>query len=99
MLGNTEPALRHGWHVVAASDEVGRDPVQVWLLGAPWALVRLPTPDGATRLVAGVNLAREKAYRALLARGLRVDFVGVAMQSGNEPAFNRPDVLALDDWR
>ena len=54
---------------------------------------------GATRLVAGVNLAREKAYRALLARGLRVDFVGVAMQSGNEPAFNRPDVLALDDWR
>ena len=30
---------------------------------------------------------------------LRVDFVGVAMQSGNEPAFNRPEVLALDDWR
>jgi GNAT superfamily N-acetyltransferase len=54
---------------------------------------------GATRLVAGVNLAREDAYRALLARGLRVDFVGVAMQSGNEPAFNRPGVLALDDWR
>jgi GNAT superfamily N-acetyltransferase len=54
---------------------------------------------GATRLVAGVNLAREEAYRALLARGLRVDFVGVAMQSGNEPAFNRPGVLALDDWR
>jgi len=54
---------------------------------------------GATRLVAGVNLAREQAYRALLARGMRVDFVGVAMQSGNEPAFNRPDVLALDDWR
>ena len=54
---------------------------------------------GATRLVAGVNLAREKAYRALLERGLRVDFVGVAMQSGNEPAFNRREVLALDDWR
>jgi GNAT superfamily N-acetyltransferase len=54
---------------------------------------------GATRLVAGVNLAREEAYRALLARGLRVDFVGVAMQSGNQPAFNRPGVLALDDWR
>jgi GNAT superfamily N-acetyltransferase len=54
---------------------------------------------GATRLVAGVNLAREHAYRALLERGFRADFVGVAMQSGNEPAFNRPDVLALDDWR
>jgi GNAT superfamily N-acetyltransferase len=55
--------------------------------------------SGAARLVAGVNLAREQAYRALLARGFRAEFVGVAMQSGNEPAFNRPDVLALDDWR
>ncbi len=52
MLGNTDPALQRGWHVVAASDEIGRDPVQVWLLGEPWALVRLPTADGATRLVA-----------------------------------------------
>ena len=49
MLANTDPALRRGWHVVAASDEIGRDPVQVWLLGEPWALVRLPTADGATR--------------------------------------------------
>ncbi len=55
--------------------------------------------SGATRLVAGVNLAREEAYRALLERGFRADFVGVAMQSGNEPGFNRPDVFALDDWR
>jgi hypothetical protein len=59
----------------------------------------LGATSGATRLVAGVNLAREPAYRALLERGFRVDFVGVAMQSGNEPAFNRPEVLALDDWR
>jgi GNAT superfamily N-acetyltransferase len=58
----------------------------------------LAIASGATRLVAGVNLAREQAYRALLERGFRADFVGVAMQSGNEPAFNRPDVLALDDW-
>ncbi len=55
--------------------------------------------SGATGLVAGVNLAREEAYRALLDRGFRADFVGVAMQSGNQPGFNRPDVLALDDWR
>ena len=54
---------------------------------------------GATRLVAGVNLAREQAYRALLGRGFRSALVGVAMQSGNEAAFNRPEVLALDDWR
>ena len=51
-LTNTDRALRYGWHVVATSDEVGRDPVQVWLLGEPWVLVRLPTPDGATRLAA-----------------------------------------------
>ena len=39
---------------VAASDEIGRDPVQVWLLGEPWVLVRLPDGRGrrATRLVA-----------------------------------------------
>jgi len=59
----------------------------------------LGAASGATQLVAGVNLAREGAYRALLGRGLRVEFVGVAMQSDNEPGFNRPDVLALDDWR
>jgi vanillate O-demethylase monooxygenase subunit len=52
MLRNTDPALRRGWHVVARSDDVGHDPVQVWLLGEPWALVRLPTADGTTRLVA-----------------------------------------------
>ena len=53
MLGNTDAALRRGWHVVAASDEIGRDPVQVTLLGEPWALVRLPVPRAeSTRLVA-----------------------------------------------
>ena len=53
MLGNTDAALRRGWHVVAASDEIGRDPVQVMLLGEPWALVRLPVSGGgSTRLVA-----------------------------------------------
>ena len=54
---------------------------------------------GAARIVAGVNLAREGAYRALLARGFRAIIVGVAMQSGNAAAFNVPDVWALDDWR
>jgi len=54
---------------------------------------------GMTRLLAGVNLARERAYRQLLEFGLRSHFVGVAMQSGNDPAYNRPDVFAIDDWR
>lgn len=52
MLRNTDAALRRGWHVVATSDEVGRDPVQVWLLGEPWMLVRLPAADAPPRLVA-----------------------------------------------
>ena len=33
-------ALRRAWHPVAMSSEVAHDPVQVWLLGEPWALVR-----------------------------------------------------------
>jgi|SRR5215468_691268 len=51
------------------------------------------------QLVAGVNTAREPAYRALLARGFRTIIQGVAMQRPNAPGFNRPDVFAIDDWR
>lgn len=40
-LTNTEPALRHGWHPVARSADVGEDPAAVWLLGRPWVLARL----------------------------------------------------------
>ncbi|MGH7896710.1 MAG: GNAT family N-acetyltransferase [Candidatus Binatia bacterium] len=54
---------------------------------------------GASTLVAGTNLAREPAYRAMLRRGFRTELVGVAMQSGNEPGPNRPEVFAIDDWR
>lgn len=54
---------------------------------------------GATTLIAGVNLAREGAYRELVGRGFRGRLVGVAMQSGNEPGYNVPDVWAIDDWR
>ena len=35
----------------------------------------------------------------MLARGFRADLVGVAMERPDEPAFNRPDVYATDDWR
>ena len=54
---------------------------------------------GATTLVAGVTLAREGTYRELVRRGFRAIIVGVAMQSGNEPGYNLPDVWAIDDWR
>ncbi|MHB8296255.1 MAG: Rieske 2Fe-2S domain-containing protein [Acidimicrobiales bacterium] len=46
MLDNVDPSLRRCWHPVARSSEVGTGPVQVWLLGQAWALVRL---DGQVR--------------------------------------------------
>jgi GNAT superfamily N-acetyltransferase len=55
--------------------------------------------ERATRLVAGVNLAREHAYRALVRYGFDANVVGVAMHSGNDPGYSRPEVFALDDWR
>lgn len=54
---------------------------------------------GAAQVVAGVNSAREGAYRRMLARGYRTMIQGVAMHSPNEPLFNRPDAYVLDDWR
>ncbi len=74
--------------------------------GAPRAFARLldaceafAKSRGATTLVAGVNLAREGAYRELLRRGFRAIIVGVAMQGDNDPGWNVPEVWALDDWR
>ncbi len=55
--------------------------------------------NGTHRLVVGVNLARESAYRAVARRGFRSFILGVAMQRPNQPGFNRPDALVLDDWR
>jgi len=45
VLSNTHPALRHCWHPVARSSEIGDRPVRVQLLGSPWVLVRLPRRD------------------------------------------------------
>ena len=52
-----------------------------------------------SRLVAGVNTGRYEAYRQLLTRGFRADFVGVAMHRDNDPGYNRPKVYVVDDWR
>jgi GNAT superfamily N-acetyltransferase len=54
---------------------------------------------GLERMIAGVNTAREAAYRTLLDRGYRIRFQGVVMQRPNDPGYCRPDVLALDDLR
>jgi GNAT superfamily N-acetyltransferase len=53
---------------------------------------------GAT-IEAGVNLAREDAYRRMRAHGYRVTTQGVAMQRPHADGFNRSDVYVIDDWR
>lgn len=59
----------------------------------------LAVEQGMSRLVAGINAARRKAYRKMIARGFRTDLQGVAMQRPDEPGYNRPDVCLIDDWR
>ena len=54
---------------------------------------------GAARLSAGVNAGRDQAYRLMLARGFRTEFLGLTMNKPNEPGYNRPDVYLIDDWR
>jgi predicted N-acetyltransferase YhbS len=54
---------------------------------------------GASRLVAGVNMARREAYRDMLQHGFRMDILGVAMHRPNASGFSRAGVYALDDWR
>jgi GNAT superfamily N-acetyltransferase len=63
------------------------------------ACEELASSQNVSRLAAGVNTARHKAYRQMLARGFRTDFLGVAMEKPNEPGYNRPDIFLIDDWR
>jgi GNAT superfamily N-acetyltransferase len=48
---------------------------------------------------AGVNAAREDAYRRMRSRGYQVVIQGVAMQRPHADGFNRPDAYVIDDWR
>ena len=50
-------------------------------------------------MLAGVNLARDEAYRRMKALGFRTAIQGVAMHRDNQPGFCRPGVYILDDWR
>jgi RimJ/RimL family protein N-acetyltransferase len=54
---------------------------------------------GATRVVAGVSVAREDAYEELLSSGFRISRTGISMHRPNQPGFNRPGVFVIDDWR
>jgi GNAT superfamily N-acetyltransferase len=48
---------------------------------------------------AGVNMAREEAWRRMRDRGYQVITQGVAMQRPHAEGFNRPDAWVIDDWR
>ncbi|HTF61326.1 MAG TPA: GNAT family N-acetyltransferase [Edaphobacter sp.] len=48
---------------------------------------------------AGVNAAREDAYRRTRSRGYQVTIQGVAMQRPHADGFNRSDAYVIDDWR
>jgi len=50
-------------------------------------------------VLAGVNLAREEAYRQMKARGFRTVVQGVTLHRGNEEGYSRPGVHVIDDWR
>ena len=48
---------------------------------------------------AGMNLAREDAYRRMRAHGFKAFGQGVSMQRPHVPGHNRADVYVIDDWR
>jgi GNAT superfamily N-acetyltransferase len=48
---------------------------------------------------AGVNAAREHAYRGMRSRGYRVAKQGVAMHRPHAEGFNHADAYVIDDWR
>jgi hypothetical protein len=54
---------------------------------------------GLKFISAGVNMGRREAYEAMLNRGFRSIQQGVAMHRPDEPAYDRADIYAIDDWR
>ncbi len=66
------------------------------LLDAAGALAR---SVGMANILAGVNTAREEAYRQMLARGFRSRMHLILMHRPNEPGYSRSGLFVLDDWR
>ena len=63
------------------------------------ACTTFASQQGLSRLVAGANTSRRKAYGKMLSKGFRIDMLGVVMQNGIDVGYNRPGVYILDDWR
>ena len=49
-----------------------------------------------TKLVAGVNTARQETYKIMLNNNFKVSRYGIAMQRPNESDYNRPDSYIID---
>ena len=54
---------------------------------------------GMPSVLAGINLAREEAYRHMVARGFRSEIQGVTMHRPNEAGYSRAGIYLLDDRR
>jgi ribosomal protein S18 acetylase RimI-like enzyme len=59
----------------------------------------LASDVGMPNLLAGTNMAREEAYRALVAGGFRTQIQGVGMHRDNDPGYCQPGAYVIDDWR
>jgi GNAT superfamily N-acetyltransferase len=55
--------------------------------------------QGLKVVEAGINTAREEAYRQMLAKGFRSQVQGVALHKDGKPGYSRPGLHVLDDWR
>lgn len=54
---------------------------------------------GLRKVIAGVNTGRRGAYEIMLKAGFRTVQQGVAMHRPDNPAYDCPQVYAVDDWR
>jgi ribosomal protein S18 acetylase RimI-like enzyme len=59
----------------------------------------LAAQRGLSTLICGVNTERQGAYQLLRSLGFRIDILGVALLSPNQPVINHPGAFVLDDWR
>lgn len=55
--------------------------------------------QGLRLVIAGMNMGRHEAYRAMRSRGFRTDLQAVTMHRSNDPGYSRPGVYVIDDWR
>ena len=63
------------------------------------AVEALAAARGLGRIALGVNTGRRDAYRRLISRGFRAEFMGIAMHRPDETGTLGPDQYVIDDWR